>query len=459
MSTATAASVEGRRRAAACLSLLALATEVVVVVLGLHGQLARLPAAVVLLLVATVCGWFGVTRRGLLRRLGVVVAVVAASLFAVVVLTAEAHGLMLLVVLALSACSVGLTRYALRRDRRSIRALQAPGTPVEPARHGVLIVNPKSGGGKATRFELADAARRRGIEVVVLEPGSDLLQLAESAADRGADVIGIAGGDGSQGLAASVAMRRDVALVCIPAGTRNHFALDLGLDRDDVVEALDAFGHAVERRIDLAEVGGRVFVNNVSLGIYAKIVHSPEYRDAKRETTAKYLPDLLGPGAQPYGMKFTDTAGAVHDSAELIQVSNNPYALSRIAGFGTRPRLDTGTLGVSAVELRGAADLSRLLAAEAAGRLRRVRGYSEFVCTTFTVESDRPVEAAIDGEAVLLHPPLEFRTLPGVLRVRIPTHAPGYSPAALVPPSTWWTVRALLRTVAGRATPIDETQR
>ena len=104
-------------------------------------------------------------------------------------------------------------------------------------------------------------------------------------------------------------MRHDVALVCIPAGTRNHFALDLGLDRDDVVGALDAFGDAVERRIDLAEVGGRVFVNNVSLGIYAKIVQSPEYRDAKRETTAKFLPELLGPDAQPYGMKFTDTAG------------------------------------------------------------------------------------------------------------------------------------------------------
>ena len=133
--------------------------------------------------------------------------------------------------------------------------------------------------------------------------------------------------------------------------------------------------------------------------------------------------------------------------------------LTRIAGFGTRARLDTGTLGVSAVELRGAADVSRLLAAEAAGRLRRFRGYTEFVCAALTVESDRPVEAGIDGEAVLLDPPLEFRSLPGVLRVRIPTHAPGYSPAALVPPSKWWTLRALFRTVAGRATPIDETQR
>jgi diacylglycerol kinase family enzyme len=451
--------VGGRRRLAACLSLVALATEVVVVVVGLHGQLARLVAAVVLLLAATIGGWFGITRRGLLRRLGVVVAAVAAALFALVVLTGDAHGLTLLIVVALGLCSVGLTRYALRRDRRSIRNLQVPGTPVGPARHGVLIINPKSGGGKATRFALADEARRRGIEPVVLEPGSDLRQLAEGAADSGADVIGMAGGDGSQAVVASVAMRHDIAFVCIPAGTRNHFALDLGLERGDLVGALDAFGDAFERRIDLSEVGGHVFVNNVSLGIYAKIVQSPEYRDAKRETIESLLPDLLGPNAQPYHMQFTDPSGKVHDRAQLIQISNNPYQLTRIAGFGTRARLDTATLGVSAIELRGATDLTRLLAAEAAGQVHRLRGYTEFTSSTLTVESDRRIEAAIDGEAALLDPPLEFRSLPGVLRVRIPANAPGYSPAALVPPSKWWTLSALFRTVVGVATPIDETQR
>ena len=159
MSGGVAARVGGRRRLAACLSLVALATEVVVVIVGLHGQLARLPAAVLLLLAATVSGWFAVTRRGLLRTLGVVVAAVAAGLLALVVLTGDAHGLTLLFVVVLSVCSVGLTRFALRRDRGSIRKLPVPGAPVGPARHGVLIINPKSGGGKATRFELADLAR------------------------------------------------------------------------------------------------------------------------------------------------------------------------------------------------------------------------------------------------------------------------------------------------------------
>src|SRR5581483_4738045 len=96
-------------------------------------------------------------------------------------------------------------------------------------------------------------ARRRGIEAVVLEPGDDLRALAVEAAKR-AEVIGMAGGDGSQALVAAEAAKHDAAYVCVPAGTRNHFALDLGVDRDDVVGALDAFTSGLEREIDLARV-------------------------------------------------------------------------------------------------------------------------------------------------------------------------------------------------------------
>jgi hypothetical protein len=224
-------------------------------------------------------------------------------LLAAVVLTAEDQGLGLLVVVGLLAGSALLARYALRRDAAALKAQAVPGTPVGPARQGVLIMNLKSGGGKAERFALVDECRQRGIEPVVLQRGDDMLELTQRAIDRGADVIGMAGGDGSQALVASVAAAADVPLVCIPAGTRNHFALDVGLDRNDVVGALDAFDEAVERRIDLAEVSGRLFVNNVSLGVYAKIIQSPEYRDAKRQTTAAMLPALLGPDAEPFDLR------------------------------------------------------------------------------------------------------------------------------------------------------------
>src|SRR5262249_52486647 len=152
---------------------------------------------------------------------------------------------------------------------------------------------------------------------------------------RGADVIGMAGGDGSQALVATVAARRDVAHVVVPAGTRNHFALDLGLDREDVAGALDAFGPAVERRIHLATGNGRIFVNNASLGLYAEIVQSAQYRDAKLRTAAAMLPRLKGPDAKPFDLRHTGPDGEPRDGADVILVSNNPYLLSSLDGAGT----------------------------------------------------------------------------------------------------------------------------
>lgn len=451
--------LEPRRRLAAIASLLVGVAALVVLVVGVWGDVGHLLLAAVLLLGVIAAAWMVATRTGRLRAVAAVIAVLLVVAIVVTVLTSEGSSLLLVPTLALAAVSAALAHYALRRDRTGLAQAASPGTPVGPARRGALIMNLKSGGGKAERFHLEDEARRRGIEPIVLRPGDDLLKLAQDAIDRGADVIGMAGGDGSQALVASVAMQADVPLVCIPAGTRNHFALDLGLDREDVVGALDAFGDALERRIDLATAGGRVFVNNVSLGVYAKVVQSAEYRDAKRETTARLLPELLGPDAEPFDLRFTGTDGQVHDAAQIIQVSNNPYVLSGIGGFGSRARLDTGQLGIVAAELRGAADVAALVAAESAGRPQRFRGYTEWTAPTFVVESGRPIEAGVDGEALLLDPPLEFRCLPGALRVRVPTHAPGWSPAALRSPSPWWSFVALLRAVAGRPTPIDEAER
>jgi len=150
-----------------------------------------------------------------------------------------------------------------------------------------------------TKLNLADESRRRGIEVVLLQRQDDLRLHAEATVSRGAGALGMAGGDGSQGLVAAVSAEHGLPFVCVPAGTRNHFALDIGIDRDDPVRALDAFGPARETTVDLGEVNGEVFVNNVSLGVYASIVATPGYRQAKPRTVAEMLPDLLGPDAPP----------------------------------------------------------------------------------------------------------------------------------------------------------------
>ena len=157
----------------------------------------------------------------------------------------------------------------------------------DPARP-VLFFNPKSGGGKAERFKLADEARARGIEPIELGPPWDLEALVRGAIERGADALAMAGGDGSQAIVAAIAAEHDLPYACIPAGTRNHFALDLGVDRDDVVGALDAFLGGGEKRVDLGDVNGRVFVNNVSLGLYAEAVQRDGYREAKLQDDPRH---------------------------------------------------------------------------------------------------------------------------------------------------------------------------
>lgn len=306
---------------------------------------------------------------------------------------------------------------------------------VRRARRGVLFLNPRSGGGKAERFGLADKAENLGIGTVVLQPGDDLRALAGQAVADGADVLGVAGGDGSQALVADVARLHNVAFVCVPAGTRNHFALDLGVDRDDVVGALDAFGDAFERRVDLAMVGERVFVNNVSLGVYGTVIQSENYRDAKVSTAAQLLPELLGPGSEQFDLRFTRPDGTAAQTADVLMVSNNAYRLNTLNGLGTRTRLDAGVLGIVTVTVNRTSRLAALISADAEGNVERYPGYQEWVVPEFEVGSEQELlDIGIDGEAVRLPPPLHFRSLPAALRVRLLRNAPGVKSAAVKRP-------------------------
>jgi len=393
-----------------------------------------------------------VTRRGPVRAVATLVSVVLA-VAVVVLLVAKADWPRLAIIAVLFMVSACAARFALGVDARVLTAAPPPGRPVGPARKGVLIMNLRSGGGKAEQFGLVEECEQRGIEPVVLGPDDDLEQLARRAVDDGADVIGMAGGDGSQALVASVAAEHDVAYVCIPSGTRNHFALDLGLDREDVVGALDAYAEGVERRIDLATINGRTFVNNVSLGIYAEVVQSDEYRDAKVATTLQKLPELIGPDAEPFDLAFDGPDGLRRDTATIIQVSNNSYDLHTFTGVGSRPRLDQGVLGIVTLHLERGADVPALLALAQAGRADRFPGFEEWQAPTFRVDSDSPIAAGVDGEALSMDAPLEFAIEPGALRVRVPIHAPGWAPAALAQARGRFTVVDLVRVLVSKPSP------
>ena len=184
--------------------------------------------------------------------------------------------------------------------------------PADPPRQPVLFVNPRSGGGKAARAGIAERARAKGIEANIHTPGQDLAALARAAAAAGADALGAAGGDGSLAVVAAVAAAHEIPFVCVPAGTRNHFALDLGVDRHDLAGALDAFTDGVERQIDTAEVNGRTFLNNVSLGIYGDAVRSPAYRDAKVRTLLQTAAEVIGPSAEAPALRLVDDLGREH---------------------------------------------------------------------------------------------------------------------------------------------------
>ena len=250
-------------------------------------------------------------------------------------------------------------------------------------------------------------------------------------AASGVDVLGMAGGDGSQAMVGAVAAELGLPMVVVPAGTRNHLALDLGLDRDDVVGALDAYGEAVERTMDLGDLNGHVFVNNVSLGLYATIVRSPDYRDAKVDTTLATLPQVLGPDTEPFDLRFAGPDGVERRGAHVIQVSNNPYGTTAGA-LTSRPRLDTHQLGVVALVLGESGGAASFLAALATGHPERFEGLTSWESPTFEVTSDDPIDIGLDGETIAMDSPLHLSIRPSPVRVRLPKHAIGYSPAARV---------------------------
>jgi diacylglycerol kinase family enzyme len=261
----------------------------------------------------------------------------------------------------------------------------------------LLIVNPRAGRGGPGSDELVAEARRRGLDVRVLE-GGDPGEIAR-AADADADVIGIAGGDGSCAAVAEVCVERDLPLVCVPFGTHNHFARDAGLDRGDPLAALDLFSGSTERRVDVGRVQGRVFLNNVSLGLYARLVHHREARRRRREALARLRAlALLATDREPLGLRIDGEPV----TARIVLVSNNAYALD-VLSIGERERLDEGLLHVYVPN--GVVP----------------REWHDRTSTRLDIDATRPtLRVAIDGEPAELEPPIRFEIQPAALRLRTP---------------------------------------
>jgi diacylglycerol kinase family enzyme len=311
-----------------------------------------------------------------------------------------------------------------------------------PPRRPYLIMNPRSGGGKVTRFGLKDKAEALGATVAMLEgPGPvDVGALARAAVANGADLLGVAGGDGTQALVAGIAAEHGIPLLVISAGTRNHFALDLGLDREDPSRCLDALTDGVELQVDLGVIAGRPFVNNASFGAYAAVVQSPAYRDDKTRTTLDQLPGLLAGHEGPRLVARAENVTV--QGPQAVLVSNNQYGMGDIAGLGRRARLDRGTLGMFAVTVASAV--------QAAGLVRgtQSRGLTRLVGREVVVDADVPqIPVGVDGEALLLDTPVRCTVRPAALRVRVPRDRPGVPDPK--PVMDWKRLRQMALTVVG----------
>jgi diacylglycerol kinase family enzyme len=425
------------QRVAAALALLCLAAGAALMAFSVVVEFPQGLIALGVLALAALAGWQGLIRTGGARLTWWAAAglLLVVTLAAVLIDGVRLAGLLSVLLFALSALAA----------RRAFAVhLHLPAAP-RPAR-AVVVYNVKSGGGKAVSNDLAEQARRRGITPRQLEPGEDWEQVVRDLVAGGADGLMAAGGDGTQALVATIAAEHDLPFACIPAGTRNHFALDLGVDRDDVVGALDAFVDGGEKRVDLGEVGGRVFVNNVSFGLYAEAVQSEGYRDAKIRTLLDAVPTAVA--TQQDGtnrpLRWIGPDGSTHSSAVVILVSNNVYRLGTVIGSGTRPRLDAGVLGVSVMG-----------APSAHGRRE---GLQQWATPEFVIDSDGDVPLGVDGEALRMPTPLTLRVRPGALRVRIASQHPGASPSYAQPTGITDALSRLVRIARG-ADPAGLTQR
>lgn len=409
--TATAGEGSAGRARIAVLALLG-SILVPLLAAGLRSVLWAL-AGIAGLALAAVGVWWALAHTGALRALGAALSVTAPV--AVLALYAS-FGM-----LGPALLSLGLWLLAATAARTAL----APGhtaseqAVVEPPHAPWVLVNPRSGGGKAGRFGLVEKARAAGCRVALLDAGQDVAGLARQAVAEGADLLAVAGGDGTQALVAEVASRHDLPFVVIPAGTRNHFALDLGLDRDDPAAALQSLSDGVELRADLGYAADRVFVNNASFGTYASVVTDPAYRNAKARTTLRTLPGLLTGEDAPRLRARADRTYV--DGLQALLVSNNPYGRAVDAARpGRRKRLDSGLLGVVCVRVGNTAQAARMVRGPRSGGLIRLNA------GVVVVEADTDtLPVGIDGEHVVLPSPVVCRSAPGALRIRVPRRRPG----------------------------------
>ena len=314
---------------------------------------------------------------------------------------------------------VGVLRREYWRQKRL--TAQAKSTKTLPS--AVLIINPKSGNGRAIKARIPQKAKKLGITTIITKKGDSIEGLARQAVSNGAKILGVSGGDGTLGAVAKVAIEEDLPLVVLPGGTRCHFARDVGFDPKEIADALASF-HGIERRVDVGSINGRIFLNNASFGLYADVVDKPDYRNHKIRTTREVLRSLLNGDTPYYPLSFTDDKEKKHRHAAQILVGVNAYETVNIFELGRRHAMDRGVLQITAVTKLTDELIGQMMETIVLGQSfedSNTGHVEQWEATKFSVNSkSKKLVVGVDGEREEYVTPVKLEILPGALRLMVP---------------------------------------
>lgn len=327
--------------------------------------------------------------------------------------------LRIVVLFLLYSFLVGILRREYWRQKR-LNA-QAKSTKTLPS--AVLIINPKSGDGRAIKAKIPQKASKLGITTIITKKGDSIEGLARKAVSDGAKILGVSGGDGTLGAVAKVAIEENLPLVVLPGGTRCHFARDVGFDPKEIGDALASF-YGIERRVDVGSINGRIFLNNASFGLYADVVDKPDYRNHKVRTTREVLRSLLNGDTPYYALSFTDDKQKKHRHAAQILVGVNAYETVNIFEFGRRRAMNQGILQITAVtkltdeligQMMGTIVLNQSFEDSNTGHVE------QWEAAKFSVNSkSKQLVVGVDGEREEYTAPVTIKILPKALRLMVP---------------------------------------
>jgi len=254
--------------------------------------------------------------------------------------------------------------------------------------------------------------------------GDQIVDAVRSALDGGARVVVAAGGDGTiNAVAAELIDHEDAALAVLPVGTLNHFARDLGMPAK-MEEAVAVIAAGRAREVDVGDVNGRVFLNNSSLGLYARLV--VERERLQQDTNLGKWSAMMRAGWAVLRHPHTFSAVLHIDGRELrrrtpfVFVGNNNYVIEGLHS-GERNRLDEGVLAIYVLRSSNPWNLVMLAMRAMTGRIVRGRDVDQLHASSLVVESHHAqAKVARDGEVDTLDTPLRYRIRPRALRVIAP---------------------------------------